>query len=490
MSETPEQSDGFHPGMLVAGRYRLDRLLGRGGMGEVWAVTHEVTGRLSALKLLHGPVRARPDRRRRFLREARAASAINHPNVVQIHDFFELPDGTPVMLMDLLEGETLGARLARERVLSVRDAVDVLLPVISAVGTAHSLGIIHRDLKPDNVFLGRGKGGALDVRVLDFGIAKLTAAWGKSEEAGSTTDTDAMLGTPHYMSPEQCFDQDAVDHRADVWALGVILYESLSGARPVDGENVGKVLANLMNEAVTPIQVLAPELPADVSTLVMRMLARDKTERPADLREVHDALSPHASVTVPLFDAATRERPPPLDSSPSSGQVNSRPPPPPPSIDDTEPGGPPPRSDGVLASRVVKEANTDAARAADGPAAKTVIRSSVPFVAGAALAILGAWVGVVFASRSGAAHEPEAPSVSAVPRVASPSPLAPSRAPAPAPAAPAAEPTAAPAPPIADDRRKPLVSVRPSASVPPPAPSAPPPRPSAPATGLVDEPPF
>jgi serine/threonine-protein kinase len=313
------------PGAVVAGRYRLDRLLGRGGMGQVWAVTHEITQRTAALKLLNGPVDSRPDRRRRFLREARAASSIHHPNVVTIHDFFELDDGTPVMLMDLLEGETFGARLNRDGPLSLRDTVDVLLPVVSAVGTAHAVGVIHRDLKPENVFLARSPGGGLDVRVLDFGVAKLSAAAEQAmNESAACTDTGALVGTPYYMSPEQCFGEAEVDHRTDIWSIGVMLYEALSGVRPIDGENVRRVLSRLLGEAITPIEVLVPNLPAPVVSLIGAMLSRDPTLRPRDLREVQSVLEPHATVTVQPFDAATAERQVPLDSNPSSGRAGAR----------------------------------------------------------------------------------------------------------------------------------------------------------------------
>jgi serine/threonine protein kinase len=309
------------PGTLIAGRYRLERLLGKGGMGQVWAVTHEVTHRSAALKLINGPVHLRADRRRRFLREARAASAVNHPNVVRVHDFFELEDGTPVMIMDLLEGETLGKRLSRDRSITLEDAANVLLPVVSAVGTAHARGIIHRDLKPDNVFLARTEEGVLDVRVLDFGVAKLVSATAHGpDDSDALTGTGGVLGTPSYMSPEQGFGEGSVDHRADIWSLGVVLYESLAGSRPIDGANVGQVLKRLMSEVITPIEVLLPELPAEVAALVGRMLQRDAADRPLDLREVHAVLGRFASVKAPEFAAAVNEAPPPLDSSPRSEQ--------------------------------------------------------------------------------------------------------------------------------------------------------------------------
>jgi hypothetical protein len=287
-------------------------------MGEVWAVTHEVTRRAAALKFLNA--HPRPDRRRRFLREARAASAVNHPNVVQIHDFFELDDGTPVMLMDLLEGETLGQRLARERSLSLADALDVLLPVVSAVGTAHSVGIVHRDLKPDNVFLLGSPGFHTGVCVLDFGIAKLSSwdAGGAGDAGDGLTDTGALLGTPSYMSPEQSFGEKDIDHRTDVWSIGVMLYESLAGTRPIEGENPRQILKHLVSQVITPIEVLVPDLPSEVAELIGSMLARNAAKRPNDLRPVLDVLVQHGAVRVQGFDAAVRERPAPLDSSPAS----------------------------------------------------------------------------------------------------------------------------------------------------------------------------
>jgi serine/threonine protein kinase len=304
----------LEPGTVIAGRYRLDHLLGEGGMGQVWAATHAVTLRTVALKFLKASSRIQPELRRRFVREARAASAVKHPNVVEIHDFFELEDGTPVMMMDLLKGETFGQRLAREHSLSLEAAAEILLPVTSAVGTAHSLGIVHRDLKPDNVFLCAGR--HTEIKVLDFGIAKLTGADAAQTDVGNLTDTGAMLGTPCYMSPEQSFGEKDLDHRSDIWAIGVMLYEALSGTRPVEGENIGQVIKRLLNQGITPIEVLVPDLPADIAALVGRMLSRERSGRPDDLREVHDALAKYASVRVPEFGAAVSVRRP-GDSNPS-----------------------------------------------------------------------------------------------------------------------------------------------------------------------------
>jgi serine/threonine-protein kinase len=289
-------------GNLVGDRYLLVRMLGEGGMGEVWAATHRVTRAPVALKFLKGVAAARPDLRRRFLREARAATAVRHPNVVRIHDIFETQDGSPVMVMDLLDGESLAARLRRGR-LGAAEAAAILLPVVSAIGTAHSVGIVHRDLKPDNVFLVGLVDGRRDVRVLDFGIAKLTASEGDAALTAGITQTGEMLGTPYYMAPEQASGEITIDHRADIWALGVILYECLAGARPIGGANLGQVLTRIITGSIAPLAKLVPEVPADLSALVSSMLSKDRAARPQDLRAVQEVLARHAPVSTPSFEA-------------------------------------------------------------------------------------------------------------------------------------------------------------------------------------------
>ena len=252
---------------IIAGRYRLDRLVGEGGMGAVWAATHEVTRSRVALKFLQARVSHRSEMRRRFLAEARTASAIDHPNVIEVRDIFELEDGALVMVLDLLEGETLRQRLAAVGMLSLAQTAAVLLPVIDAVIAAHSLGVVHRDLKPGNVFL-TSTDELVIPKVLDFGIAKLL----EPDEDGVVTGTGALLGTPGYMAPEQGFGEKNVDARADVYSLGVMIYECLSGIRPVEAENLGQYLKRLMHDSVTPLAVVAPGVPAAISTLVMSMI--------------------------------------------------------------------------------------------------------------------------------------------------------------------------------------------------------------------------
>ncbi|MFT3764611.1 MAG: protein kinase [Minicystis sp.] len=288
------------PGTLIGGRYRLERLLGRGGMGEVWAAKHTVTRRDVALKFLNVDGSVMPQMRRRFMREARAATAVSHPNVIQIHDLFELENETPVMVMDLLAGEPLGDKLAREGSLSVEDTARILLPVVSAVGSAHALGIVHRDLKPENIFLVRSAEGESEVKVLDFGIAKL----GSSMELGQTgavTGTGAVLGTPYYMALEQAYGEKDIDHRADIWSLGVVMYECLAGRRPIEGDNFGQIVKFLTHGTIPPLAEIAPRVPVDLDQLVARMLQRAREDRPQDLREVLTVLRRYTGATVRTF---------------------------------------------------------------------------------------------------------------------------------------------------------------------------------------------
>ena len=288
-------------GEIVATRYRLEHLLGEGGMGQVWAATHTVTRKAVALKILKSTGAANPDLLRRFLREARAASAVRHPNVVQIHDIVQMEDGVPIMVMDLLEGESLGQRLAREGYLSLPELAKVLVPVLSAIGTAHALGIVHRDLKPDNIFLERTPTGTTVPKVLDFGIAKLSATEGDAAETNALTKTGSMLGTPYYMSPEQAFGERDVDARSDVWAVGIILYECLTGRRPVDGDNFGQILKVITTGGIVPLRGVMPALPEEILTLADAMLTVDRKQRRASLHDAYDALRAYTDAAATSF---------------------------------------------------------------------------------------------------------------------------------------------------------------------------------------------
>ncbi len=305
-------------GRLVANAYRVDALLGQGGMGEVWSASHVATGKRVALKFLKAAV-ATQYSRRRFLREARAASAVKHPNVVAVHDVIGLEDDVPVLVMDLLVGESLAKKLERERQLSVAETATLLAQVVSAVGTAHELGIVHRDLKPDNVFLCEHETGPPTVKVLDFGIAKLIAVQGDAASTGVLTATGSMLGTPFYMSPEQTFGERDIDHRTDIWSLGVILYECLSGGRPIRGENFGQIFRVITTGSFPAIECAMPGLPEPVARLVGCMLSLQREDRPTDLREVLSVLSQYSTMGVQQFGA------PRFNTDPPQSEAQSKP---------------------------------------------------------------------------------------------------------------------------------------------------------------------
>lgn len=271
-------------------------------MGTVWAATHAVTKKRVAIKFLKPALALNPQTHKRFLREARAASAVRHPNVVQIHDVIE-EGGAPVMVMDLLEGESLADRLERLGALRVDEACVILEQVVSAMEAAHALGIVHRDLKPDNIFLVRQSDGSESVRVLDFGIAKLTATEGDAAQTAGLTSTGSMLGTPYYMSPEQATGEKSIDGRSDVWSLGIILYECLTGRRPTEADTLGQVLKIIMTGAIRPIQTLAPHLPPDLAEMVMSMLAHERDARRVGLPEIRATLRAHSHRGTSASDA-------------------------------------------------------------------------------------------------------------------------------------------------------------------------------------------
>ena len=256
-------------------------------MGVVWEAVHTVTRKPVALKFLK---RQSDDAAavRRFLREARAACAVRHPNVVEVHDLLELADGSHVMVMDLLSGETLAERLERQRPMTLPEVAGIMVHVCSAVSYAHGLGIVHRDLKPENIFLAKTPVGRA-VKVLDFGIAKLTASEGDAARTGAMTGSGNVLGTLFYMAPEQLFGASDVDHRADLWALGVILLEALTSATPAE------IYKLASSSEMARLQERASGLPGPVVDLVIRMLSVDRDRRPADVQETLSLLASHTS---------------------------------------------------------------------------------------------------------------------------------------------------------------------------------------------------
>ena len=312
----------LEPNALVGSRYRLLHFLGKGGMGEVWAAEQIVTRKRVALKFLLGAAEAgNESTKRRFMREARAACAVSHPNVVQIHDVIELEDGVPAMVMELLVGESLEAKLNRDGKLSAQETIAVMGRVVSAVGTAHTQGVVHRDLKPDNIFLVETPDGT-DVKVLDFGIAKV----GNTEDGsqtGALTATGAMLGTPYYMSPEQAFGEKKIDHRCDIWSLGIVMFRCLTGTLPTKADNLGQILKIIMTQSIPKLALVAPSAPAELTAMVDKMLSYAAKDRPADLREVKEVLDRLGSVGIADFGEADVLRT--TDDGASSGDTSSGP---------------------------------------------------------------------------------------------------------------------------------------------------------------------
>jgi serine/threonine-protein kinase len=301
---SPKAPRRLSTGSVVAGRFRLEKLLGEGGMGAVWSARHTVTQRAVAIKFLKEPA----DRSliERFVREAQAANAVRHPNVVEVHDVFDLENGFPAMVMDLFEGESLASTLERGP-LSLSELARIMAPVVSALAAIHAAGVVHRDLKPDNIFMARLQDGSIEPKILDFGICKLEARLGSLGGGQANTTAGRIVGTPCYMSPEQVRGAVDIDRRVDVWALGVILFECVVGKPPWDGDSMARVTAAILAGPLPSLEEVAPDLPTDVANAIDRMLVRDRDARLSDLAEVCKALQglTNANVSTPRPVRAT-----------------------------------------------------------------------------------------------------------------------------------------------------------------------------------------
>jgi serine/threonine-protein kinase len=274
-------SGGVKTGDVVAERYRVLSPIGGGAMAVVWSGLDVHTNHPVALKLV--PTTLSPELRRRALREARVCLAVQHPAIVEVFDVVEHGEAI-ALVMELLAGHTLRAEIDHRRPaggLPVDRTLTLMLPVIAAVGTAHARGVVHRDLKPDNVFVCRDSDA---VKVLDFGVAKLTAREGALAASGELTRSGWLVGTPIYMAPEQFLGEREIDFRADIWSLGVMLYECASGCRPLEASSLGQVLKALYQTGITPLSVMVPDIPQTFASMVHAMLQRDPASRLSDLR--------------------------------------------------------------------------------------------------------------------------------------------------------------------------------------------------------------
>jgi hypothetical protein len=258
------------------GAYRVLHQIGEGGMGSVWLAEHIALGRRAALKVLHPEFSSRPDIVTRFFNEARAATAIPDPGIVQIFDFGQHIDGSAYIVMELLDGEPLDRRLRRESALSLGDGLRLMRQVASTLGAAHARGVVHRDLKPENIFVVRDPEvpGGERAKVLDFGIAKLAG-----DQGSIKTQTSAMMGTPTFMSPEQCRGAGYVDQRSDVYALGCVLFTLVVGRPPFEADGVGEIIAMHLREPAPAPSQLRPGIPPEIDQIVLRCLAKDPAQR-------------------------------------------------------------------------------------------------------------------------------------------------------------------------------------------------------------------
>jgi serine/threonine protein kinase len=249
-------------------------------MGTVFEAEHLLLGRSVAVKVLHPNLAPSKDSVRRFHREARAAGCIGHPNVCEVHDLDVMEDGTPYMVMEKLVGHTLSRRMAVEGRLPLFELVEVLLQVLSALAAAHERGIVHRDIKPDNVFLAKRTGCSALAKLLDFGVSKivLPAAPGAEREV-DLTRRGMVMGTPHYMSPEQARGDRDLDPRVDLYACGVILYEGLTGQRPFAAARQADLLRDILHAQPRPVRELRRALPSGFEIILARSMARDRDDR-------------------------------------------------------------------------------------------------------------------------------------------------------------------------------------------------------------------
>ncbi len=403
-----DRTDELAPGTRV-GEYEIVEKIGEGGMGMVYGARHPLIGKRAAIKVIHRHLSANSDSSDRFIREAQAVNQIGHPNIVDVFSFGELADGRRFFVMEWLKGESLANRLARPMPLD--ETIEILLAIAKALEAAHEAGVLHRDLKPDNVFLQERKGEKPVVKLLDFGLAKLS---GGPDEQLDTTRTGAVMGTPLYISPEQA-KGEKVDYATDVYSLGAMAYQMFAGEVPFRADSAVETMAMHISQPPMRIDEKAPTLPAPLVQLVHDMLAKDARMRPT-VSKVREHL---ASIRLPP-ELAGR------DSRPTMGGLARS------------------HSDMALA-----------ATTATSPTPKQR-RSPLPWVLGL-LVLAGAGIAAVMLSGGGSDKPAPTPQVATIepPQVVAPTPAA---TPPPAPTPPPVETTPAPAPtpePSAQDSKPP-----------------------------------
>ena len=385
-------------GDVLAGKYRVDKILGIGGMGMVVAATHlELDQRVALKFMLPGSIES-SESSARFLREARAAGRLNSDHVCRVMDVGRFDTGVPYIVMEYLQGENLAELLRRRGPLRVSEAVDFILQGIEGLAEAHAHGIIHRDLKPDNLFLHKRNDGGSLVKVLDFGISKLSSG-------GNSTKTGDIMGSPAYMAPEQMESTRSVDHRADVWSLGVVLYQLVVGKAPFTGDTLPLLCLHVVNDAPKPMSAIRGDLPEAFEAVVMKCLEKEPGERYADVGLLAKALAPfgpkNATTSASRIEIVlTRSRRDSVSSLSHEFSTVS-------ATMDHQGAVPPIRRERTAPL----EATTLGATSGQSLATLRTERGSRGLVVGviAALGVAALIVGMVWPSDHGASHEPSNP---------------------------------------------------------------------------------
>jgi len=286
-------------GQVLGGRYEVHGILGEGGMGTVYDAFHRGLGRPVAIKILNPSQAKKRVAVKRFQQEARAAGAIGHPNICEVYDMGLLDDASPYLVMERLVGTTLADRIAREGGLPFDEIIDVMIQVLSGLIAAHEKGIVHRDIKPENIFLAQRLGCPPIAKILDFGVSKMMAQFAGPEDQLDLTRTGMVMGTPYYMSPEQARGERNLDGRVDVYACGVMMYESIVGRRPFLAPNYNALLLAIINSTPKPIREARPATPPAIEAVVTRAMMRAREDRYPSahhfLRDVQSLFAPKTS---------------------------------------------------------------------------------------------------------------------------------------------------------------------------------------------------
>ena len=431
-SYLPQNADPLI-GTTLAGRYLIDKKLGEGGMGAVYLATHNLLEKQVALKILHGEFARKQDLVERFMQEAKSASRIRHENVIDISDFGATPDGLVFFAMELLKGHDLHDEIARARVtghlLPWARTKKIFLQICAALSAAHARGVVHRDLKPENVYLVEFLGDPDFVKLLDFGIAKLTDA-GEAEGGRKLTKTGMLFGTPEYMSPEQARGEQ-VDHRVDIYAMGCILFQLVSNRVPFEAENFMGVLSMHLTE---PPPVIPPEVfdqigaPRELAAVIDRALDKDRNARYQTIDELANAVRV-ASGDPLLTGPTTQPRPASVPSPATTVTRRAQTP-------TNQPVAAPITGERSSRVRTQWTGNLSVPEEAVAPAKQP--RSKLPLIAGGLLVVGGAIAAVLVLGGGKTKPElpaPATPATTPPPVVAQPQQQPPTRTPTPAPTA-------------------------------------------------------